>query len=103
MAKKTRSRGKKDDAPDTKAPASGDDGQGQGSVEEVLGRLESVVSELESGDLPLETALLRFEEGVKLARQGNGLLDAVEQRVEVLLADREEPVPFAGEDEVEDD
>lgn len=57
------------------------------SIDEVLSGLERVVEELEGGELPLERALERFEEGVRLARQGGTLLDAVEQRVEVLLAD----------------
>ena len=70
-------------------------------IDEVLSGLERVVRELESGELPLESALAQFERGVRLARQGSALLDAVEQRVEVLLADRDAVAPFAsgeGED-----
>ncbi|MFY0537009.1 exodeoxyribonuclease VII small subunit [Nannocystis pusilla] len=62
----------------------------------MLASLERVVAELEAGDLPLETALQRFEDGVRLARRGTSLLDAVEQRVEVLLEGRDEAVPFPG-------
>jgi hypothetical protein len=40
----------------------------------------------------------RFEDGVRLARQGGQLLDAVEQRVEMLLEGREGTVPFPGAD-----
>ncbi len=75
-------------------------------IDQVLAGLERVVAELEAGDLPLEAALKRFEDGVRLARQGTTLLDAVEQRVEVLLEGRDEPAPFAGaarDDEEEDD
>lgn len=68
-------------------------------VDEILDGLEAVVHALEAGDLPLERALERFEEGVRLARRGSRLLDAVEQRVERLLADRDETVPFSPEDE----
>jgi len=64
------------------------------SIDALLERLEHVVEELEGGDLPLEHALARFEEGVRLARQGSTLLDAVERRVDVLLADRDETVPL---------
>lgn len=64
------------------------------TVDEVLHQLEEVVEALEAGDLPLEAALTRFEEGVRLVRQGNELLDRIEQRVEVLLADRDTTVPF---------
>lgn len=66
----------------------------RGGIEAILGGLEAVVADLESGDLPLERALARFEEGVRLARRGSQLLDAVEERVEMLLADRDETVPL---------
>ena len=68
-------------------------------IDEILGGLEQVVKELEAGDLPLEQALERFESGVRLARHGEKLLDAVEQRVEVLLADRDAKAPFDGADD----
>jgi exodeoxyribonuclease VII small subunit len=75
------------------------------AIDHVLGELERVVAELEAGDLPLEVALQRFEAGVRLARQGGQLLDAVEQRVELLLDGREGTVPFPGarEDDEEDE
>lgn len=92
------------DKPDTSTAAADpardappvDDGRG---VDEILDGLEAVVHALEAGDLPLERALEQFEEGVRLARRGGKLLDAVEQRVERLLADRDETVPFSPEDE----
>lgn len=77
------------------------------AIDGVLAELEQVVAELEGGDLPLEVALQRFEAGVRLARQGGQLLDAVEQRVEMLLDGRDGTAPFpgarAGEGEDEDD
>jgi len=66
------------------------------AIDQVLGDLERVVAELEAGDLPLESALKRFEDGVRLARQGGQLLDAVEQRVEMLLEGRDGTAPFPG-------
>lgn len=68
------------------------------SIDEILDGLEAVVAELEAGELPLEDALRRFEHGVALARRGSSLLDAVEERVEQLLAERDETVPFASEE-----
>ena len=82
------------------------DPAGSPAIDTVLGELERVVAELEAGELPLEIALRRFEDGVRLARQGGQLLDAVEQRVEMLLEGREGSVPFPGaaqEEEEEDD
>lgn len=73
------------------------------AIDTVLGELERVVAELEAGDLPLEIALRRFEDGVRLARQGGQLLDAVEQRVEMLLEGREGSVPFPGADGQDED
>lgn len=72
--------------------------QAGAGIDEILDGLEQVVSELEAGDLPLEEALRRFEQGVVLARQGSTVLDGVEQRVEQLLADRDEAVPFADDE-----
>jgi exodeoxyribonuclease VII small subunit len=72
---------------------------GPTGIDAVLVGLEGVVAQLERGDLPLEQALERFEQGVALARRGGRLLDAVEERVERLLADRDETVPFETEDE----
>ena len=68
-------------------------------IDDVLAQLEGVVAQLEGGDLPLEKALEQFERGVALARKGGRLLDAVEERVERLLADRDETVPFETEDD----
>lgn len=72
------------------------------TAEALLGRLDEVVQELESGELPLEQALAHFEEGVKLVREGEELLGAVEQRIEMLLAD-ERVVPFADEQDYDED
>ncbi len=53
--------------------------------EDVMARLAKVVAELEGGELPLERALILFEEGVRLSRQGAERLDRAEARVEELL------------------
>ena len=73
------------------------------SVDVVLKQLESTVGELEDGELPLEDALSRFEEGVRLAQVGNKLLDRLEHKVEQLLEGRDEPAPFAEDTKAEDD
>lgn len=53
--------------------------------EEAMKNLQRVVRELEEGDLPLETSIARFEEGMKLAQHSAKHLDSAEQRVEMLL------------------
>ena len=55
--------------------------------DQVLAQLKAVVEKLEGGNLSLEQSLAAFEEGVRLSRQGTQILDAAEQRVEVLLRD----------------
>jgi exodeoxyribonuclease VII small subunit len=55
------------------------------NLEKSLADLESLVEELESGDLPLETAMKKFEEGIKLTRGCQTALKEAEQKVEILL------------------
>jgi exodeoxyribonuclease VII small subunit len=54
-------------------------------LEKSLSDLEALVEELESGDLPLEKALQKFEEGIRLTRGCQAALKDAEQRVEMLL------------------
>ena len=54
-------------------------------LEKSLAQQESLVEELESGDLPLEKAMQKFEQGVKLTRSCQTALKDAEQRVEILL------------------
>lgn len=52
--------------------------------EKALERLEKIVAELEEGNLPLEDALKRYEEGVKLSRVCSEKLSAAEKKIQVL-------------------
>lgn len=67
--------------------------------DDLLEKLRGLVDRLESGNLSLEDSLRCFEEGMQLCRQGAGVLDQAERRVEMLLAGPEgavKTVPFAG-------
>ena len=55
------------------------------NLEKSLTDLENLVEELESGDLPLEKAMKKFEDGVKLTRSCQAALKEAEQKVEILL------------------
>jgi exodeoxyribonuclease VII small subunit len=57
------------------------------NLEKSLDSLEKIVDELESGDLPLEKAMQKFEEGIKLTRSCQTALREAEQKVEILLQD----------------
>ena len=70
------------------------------NLEKSLADLEKLVEELESGDLPLEKAMKKFEEGIKLTRGCQAALQEAEQKVEILLqsADEESLEDFEAED-----
>jgi exodeoxyribonuclease VII small subunit len=59
------------------------------SFESLIKKLETIVDDLEEGDLPLEKALRRYEEGMKLSRQCNEILDASEKRIAILTETEE--------------
>ena len=65
--------------------------------EQALSRLEEIVDNLEEGELPLDEALKRFEEGIGLSRFCSKKLDEAQQKVEILLTDEGgliKPQPF---------
>ena len=64
-------------------------------MEKALDDLEDLVEELETGDLPLEKAMKKFEDGIKLTRGCQAALKEAEQKVEILLQS-------AGGEELED-
>jgi exodeoxyribonuclease VII small subunit len=55
------------------------------SFEDAIRRLGHIVEQLERGDLPLESSLRLFEEGIGLARISQRRLDGAERRIEELL------------------
>ena len=55
------------------------------NLEKSLEDLEALVEELESGDLPLDKAMKKFEEGIKLTKGCQAALKDAEQKVEILL------------------
>lgn len=52
--------------------------------EKALERLEKIVEDLESGNMPLEDALKKYEEGVKLSRLCTQKLAQAETKIETL-------------------
>ncbi|MDF1591245.1 MAG: exodeoxyribonuclease VII small subunit [Desulfobacterales bacterium] len=59
------------------------------TFEQSLKQLEQIVRELESGDLPLEKALKKFEEGIQLSKLCSQILDETEQKISILLKDQD--------------
>ena len=67
------------------------------TFENALKKLEKIVEELENGELPLERAVKKFEEGIKLSAYCGKMLDETEQRIHLLLQEadgRVREVPF---------
>lgn len=71
------------------------------NLEKSLSDLEALVEELESGDLPLDKAMKKFEDGIKLTRGCQTALKEAEQKVEILLnsAGSEELDDFLSDDD----
>jgi len=59
------------------------------TFEQSMNKLEQIVQELESGDLPLEKAMTKFEEGIQLSKLCNEKLDETEKKVTLLMQDNQ--------------
>lgn len=55
------------------------------TFEQSLKLLEQIVVDLESGDIPIETAMKKFEEGMELSKYCSQILDETEKKVTLLL------------------
>ena len=76
------------------------------TFEKAIKKLELIVQQLESGEQPLEDAVKKFEEGVKLSKFCSEKLDETEKRITILLKDQMGNVfekPFISESESEDE
>jgi exodeoxyribonuclease VII small subunit len=78
----------------------------QKTFEQSMKQLERIVQELEEGDLPLEKAIKKFEEGMRLTQLCSEKLDETEKKISILLKNSEGQLtekPFNAEDETDDD
>ena len=55
------------------------------TFEEALAKLEEIAVELEKGDVSLDAALKKFDEGVKMAALCNEMLTEAQEKVDLLL------------------
>ena len=53
--------------------------------EESMKKLETIVTELENGNLNLDESVKKFEEGMKIAKQCNNILEDAEKKITILL------------------
>ncbi len=59
------------------------------TFEKAMKELEQIVLELESGELPLEKAMKKFEDGMKLSKFCTEKLDQTEKKITTLMQDSE--------------
>ncbi|MEP2736517.1 MAG: exodeoxyribonuclease VII small subunit [Erythrobacter sp.] len=59
------------------------------NFEQALSALEEIVQRLESGDVPLDQSIALYEKGEALRKQCQSRLDAAQQRIEQIVADKD--------------
>ena len=70
------------------------------SFEENMEKLEKIVTELEKGDLNLDDSVKKFEEGIKVSKECNKMLEEEEKKITILINDEngiKEEKPIAEE------
>ena len=55
------------------------------SFEEQMENLEKIVSELEKGNLNLDDSVAKFEEGIKISKECNKILEDAEKKITILI------------------
>lgn len=55
------------------------------NFEENIEQLEKIVQELEKGELNLDDSIKKFEEGMKLSKKCNEILESAEKRITILI------------------
>lgn len=60
------------------------------NFEKNMSDLENIVTELEKGDLNLDESISKFEEGIKISKQCNKILEDAEKKITILLEKDEE-------------
>ena len=76
------------------------------TFEQAMNQLEKIVQDLESGDMPLEKAIKKFEEGVQLSKYCTQKLDETEQKITILMRDtggKPSEIPFNTENGIFDE
>ena len=55
------------------------------NFEENINKLETIVADLEKGDLNLDDSVKKFEEGIKISKECNKMLEEAEKKITILL------------------
>ena len=60
------------------------------SFEENIEKLEKIVTDLEKGNLNLDDSVKKFEEGMKISKDCNKILEEEEKKITILLEENGE-------------
>ena len=55
------------------------------SFEDNMKKLEEIATELEKGDLDLDSSVKKFEEGMKISKECNEMLEKAEKKITMLI------------------
>ncbi len=67
--------------------------------EESLKKLEKIVEDLEKGDLSLDEALKKYQEGIELSRSCSSRLENAKKKIDVLVKNKKGEFEFKPLDE----
>lgn len=68
------------------------------SFEDAMGKLEKIAEELENEDLSLDTSVKKFEEGMKLSKKCNEILQNAEKKITILVNGEEQDFSVDNQD-----
>ena len=69
------------------------------TFEESLNALEEIVQRLERGDVPLEEALVAFQEGMALSKQCQDTLEKAEKTLTKMMTENNKEIVFEEREE----
>ncbi len=57
----------------------------ENNFENQMEKLEQIVAQLEKGDLSLDESVTKFEEGIKISKECNKILEDAEKKITILV------------------
>ena len=60
------------------------------TIDEALERLTQIMDSMEGDGMSLEESLAKFEEGIRLVKECQGMIDTAEKRIKVIEAQNED-------------
>ncbi len=60
------------------------------NFEDAMKSLEQIANELENGELSLEQSVDKFEEGIKISKKCNEILEKAEKKISILIKNGDE-------------